>query len=128
LQQLKIRPIIGRLAEAASGMVPGMRIERQRRFPFRTGGRTEGLTQVGVATEYSLVPYSPGEVHLSRAAAVRFQSAPADPRMSPRPRDPEIAPDKSAGRWEGAHRIYTFHRRVATPARAATGLVIDIFV
>jgi hypothetical protein len=117
------------MAAAASGIVPGMRIERQRRFPFRAGGETAGLANVGVATEYSLVPYSPGEVKLSRAAAaVRLQPAPANPRMSPRQRDPEIAPDKSAGRGDGPLRVYTFHRRVDTPARAATGLVIDIFV
>lgn len=84
---------------------------------------------MGVATEYSLVPYSPGEVPISRgAAAVRLQPAPANPRMSPRQRDPQIAPDKPACRGDGPYWVYTFHRRVGTPARAATGLVIDIFV
>jgi hypothetical protein len=116
------------MAEAASGIVPGMRIERQRRFPLRAGGEAAGLTHLGVATEYSLVLYSPGEVPLSRTEAARLQPATADPRMSPRRRDPVIAPDRPAGRGDGPLRVYTFHRRVETPARTATGLVIDIFV
>lgn len=81
--------------------------------------------------EYSLVPYDPGRAlsDTRQAGGARFTVGArggATPKLHDHLPDPARADRFS--RKDHRPPAYSFHRTIENPAKAATGLVVDIFV
>ncbi len=81
--------------------------------------------------EYSLVPYDPGRAlsEARQAGNARFTVA-AGGGAKPKLRDhlPDPSRTDRFSREDLCRPTYSFHRTIERPAKADTGLVVDIFV